>query len=102
MVRSVVEIDRAAEGTFAVVVVDLPGVAARKHHERAVVRGHVVEQDPHGEDALVGVRVEGPILVPLDCSPVARGFQVDLSTGTKPDVLADQRLQDLHDARMGR
>lgn len=49
-----------------VVIEDRPAVGARYDHERAVVVGRVVEHDADGEHVVVRVRIERPVLVPLD------------------------------------
>ena len=95
-------VDGPAEGPLAVVIVDRPSVRARQHHERAVLRIHRIEQDAHRQHALVGVRVEGPILMPLHRRTVAGGLDVDLAPGAQPNVVADQGLERRHQPRIRR
>ena len=94
------DVDGAAEGAAAVVVVDAPLVRTGQHQQRAVVRVHVVQQDADGKHALIGVRIERPVLVPLHRGAVAARLHVHLAAGAQADVGADQRLQSGHDAGM--
>ena len=94
------DVDGAAEGAAAVVVVDAPLVRTGQHQQGAVVRVHVVQQDAHGEHVLIGVRIERPVLVPLHRGAVAARLHVHLAAGAQADVGADQRLEGSHDAGM--
>ena len=49
-----------------VVIVRGAAMAARYHQQRAVVARAVVEHHAHREEIVVGVRIEGPVLMPLD------------------------------------
>ena len=48
----------------------------REHHERPVLYGHIVYQNTHREHIVIGVWVEGEILMPFDGCTVPRGFHV--------------------------
>src|SRR6266436_6668104 len=66
LVRSM-SVHRAAEPSVrAMMVVDRPLVAARHDHHRTVLHVDIVDHDADRGEILVGVRVERPILVPLD------------------------------------
>src|SRR5579871_3730121 len=79
------DVDRAAEACVrAVMVVGRPQMAAGKHHHRSVVRVAAVEHDADRGQIVVGVRVEGPVLVPFDGRPIAGRFHIELA-GVKPD-----------------
>ena len=67
--RIALDIDPAAERPVRVVIVDRSQVAPGKHHHRAVPLVHVVEEDADREHVVVRVRVESPVLVPLDGAP---------------------------------
>src|SRR6185503_11372401 len=60
----------------------------------------VVEVEPDRQEIVVRVRVEGPVLVPLDRRAVPGGFHVELA-GLVADARggADQRGEDLRDLR---
>ena len=78
-----------------VVVVNLALVRAGHDQQRAVLLVAVVEQDAGGEQVVVGVGVEGPVLVPLDGRAVLRLLHVELVV-LQPHVGADQSGDDLH------
>ena len=99
--RGAREIDAAAERPVRiVVVVDRPAVAPGEHHHRAVPLVHVVEEDADREHVVIGVRVEGPVLVPLDGRAVARRLEVHLAARPHPDVAADEGLESGHHRRV--
>ena len=71
----------AAEAAVGAVVVEgRAAVAARQHHQRTVLLGGIVEQHAHGEQVVVGVRIEGPVLVPLHRRAVLGRLQVELAS----------------------
>ena len=92
-------IDGAAEIAVAVMVEDLALVAARNAEQRAVLNGAIVHHHAHGAEVVIGVRVEGPVLVPLDGGTVAGGLHVELG-GVEADGRAHQLLQDAQHLRM--
>ena len=92
LARDAVRIDRAGEHPAVVMVVDRPEVRARHDHHRPVVGNEVVEQDAHGQHIVVGVGVEGPVLMPLDRSAIRGGLQVELG-GVHPHRRPQQRCQ---------
>ena len=84
----------AAEAAVGVVIVGRAVVAARDHHQRAVVHVAIVEIDAGRQHVVVGMGIEGPVLVPFDRRAVAGGFHVELAA-----VLADRRPQELRQDR---
>jgi hypothetical protein len=81
------------------VVVDRAPVAAGDAEQRSVLERAVVHHHADGREVVVGVRVEGPVLVPLDRRPVARGLDVELG-GVEADGGVDQLLQDREHVRV--
>ena len=92
-------IDGAAEAAAGVVVPDGTAVAARHHEQRPVVERAVVEHDPDRQQVVVGVRVERPVLMPLDRRAVARRLEVDLGA-VQPDPRAEQPLEQGDESRV--
>ena len=62
-------VDRPAERAVRMVLVDGALVAARHAEQRAVLDGAVVHHHADGGEIVIGVRVEGPVLVPLHGAP---------------------------------
>ena len=93
-------VHRAAEIAVGVMVEHRAGMRARHHHQRAVLLRRVVQQHADCEHVVVGVRVEGPVLVPFDGRAVARGFQVDLRP-VQPDPVRSQKLPQRGDQARG-
>src|SRR6516225_2786420 len=92
-------IDRAAEPAVrAVMVVYRALMAARNHHHRTVPDLAIVEHDAHGSEIVVGVRIKGPVLMPLDRSPVPSRLHVELA-GIEAHR-APEMLQCLDNSRM--
>ena len=59
--------------------VDRPAVTARQHRHRAVLGGGVVQQQAHREHVVVGVRIEGGVLVHLDRRADVAALEVQLA-----------------------
>ena len=53
-------------------IVDPALMAARDHHHRTVLDVAIVEHDADRREIVVGVRIEGPVLVPFDRRAVPR------------------------------
>ncbi len=87
--RAVVRIDRAAEIPVGVMVVGRALVAARHDHQGAVLGPAIVEHDADRQHVVVGVRVERPVLVPLDRRAVFRRLDVELRA-IQPHAGAEQ------------
>lgn len=60
------QVDGATKDAPLVVVVNGSPVASRDNQQRAAVHIHVVDENADGDDVVVGVRMERPILMPLD------------------------------------
>ena len=89
----------AAEHAVAVVVVDRPLVAAGHAQQRAVLDLAIVHHHADGAQIVVGVRIERPVLVPLDRGTVAGGLHVQLRR-VEADRRAHQLLQHRQDVRV--
>src|SRR5215467_3304767 len=73
-------VDRAAESPVApVMVVDGALMAAGYHHHRSVLAVTIVEHDADGGEVVIGVRVERPVLVPLDRCTIPGRLHVELA-----------------------
>ena len=92
-------IDGAAETPVGVMVPDGAGMALRHDEERPVLEGAVVEHDADGEQVVVGVGIERPVLMPLDRRAVARRLHVELRA-VEPDAGADELLDDADEPRV--
>jgi hypothetical protein len=77
----------------AVVVEGGAAVAARQHHHRTVLVGGIVEQHAHGQQVVVGVRIEGPVLVPFDRRADLGGLEVELRAVQPHTAGAEQGAQ---------
>ena len=73
-------------------------MAARQHQHRTVFERAIVEHDPDRRQVVIGMRIEGPILVPFDRRAVAGRLHVELA-GVEPHR-APQILQRCNDLRM--
>src|SRR5262249_52524855 len=73
--------------------------AAWQDHQWAVLRRHIVEHDADGQQIVVGVRIEGPVLVPLDGGAIAGRLHVELAA-MQAQVRADELLDGLDHARV--
>jgi hypothetical protein len=58
-------------------------MAAGYHEHRPVLHIDIVEHDADRRETVVGVRVEGPILVPFDRRAIPGRFHVELA-GIEP------------------
>ena len=75
----IVRIDGAAEHAVLVVVAeDRPLVRARDDLQRTVGKVHILQHQAAGEDVVVGVGIEGPVLMPLHRGASAGGLGVEL------------------------
>jgi len=92
-------VERTAEIAVGVVVVHRSLVRAWQDHQRPVGLVAVVEQDAGGEDVVVRVGVESPVLVPFDRRAVAGGLHVHLGA-IDPNVRPDQLRDDIRDIRI--
>ena len=71
---------------------------AGDHQQGTVFHGAILDHDADLEDIVVGVGIEGPILVPLDRLAAARRLDVELGVvhaQIRPDELGDK----VHDLR---
>ena len=68
----------AEEAVGTVMVEGGAAVTARQHHQRPILFGGIVEQHADSQQVVVGVRVEGPVLVPFHRGADLRRFQVEL------------------------
>ena len=84
-------VDAAAERAVAVMVEHGAPVRARHGHHRAVVFAHIVQIDAERQARVVGMGVEGPVLVPFHRRAETRGLHVELAV-VDADVGAEQRL----------
>jgi hypothetical protein len=89
----------AAEPALRVVVEDRAAVRAGDDQQRAVLLLHVVHHHADGGQVVVGVRVEGPVLVPLHRRPEAGRLHVELRR-VEADVRPPKVLQHGHDLRV--
>jgi hypothetical protein len=88
----------AAEAASRMMIEGRAVVAARHDHQRAVVEVAVVEIDAGRQDVVIGMGIEGPVLMPFDGRAVARRLHVELAA-----MLADRRPEQLRqDRRDGR
>ena len=71
-------VDRPDEPAGCVMVQYRAAMAARHDHEAAIVEAHVVDHDANREDVIVGMRVESPVLVPLNGAAATRWLHVHL------------------------
>ena len=76
-------------------------MTAGQHGHRTVVGGRVVQQQSDGEHVVVGVRIEGRILVDLDGGADATALEVQLAV-MKADRWAEQLGDDVEDRRLER
>jgi hypothetical protein len=74
-------------------------VAPGDDEERTVVERHVVEHHADREDVVVGVRIERPVLVPLDRGAVSRRLHVELRA-LEAEIRTDQRGQHVDHLRL--
>ena len=89
-------IDRAAKPPISpMMVIDRPFVAARHDKHRPVLAIDIVEHDANGREIVIGVRIEGPTLVPFDRRAISGRFHVELA-GIEPHRVP-QLLQDRDD-----
>lgn len=61
----------------------------RKNLKRSVLQAHVVKYDADGEDVVIGVRIEGEILMPFHFGAIAGLLHVQLGR-MHADIRADQ------------
>lgn len=90
--------DGAGEAFVLPERVDRPSVRARNRHQRAVIRRHLVQKDQAGDHVVIGVRIEGEILMPAHLGARAREFAIDLGV-MQPQIRADQIRQHLDHRR---
>ena len=79
-----------------VVVVGRTLVRTGYDQQCAVRLVHFVDADAHGQDVVVGMGVEGPILVPFHRAAVVGGLHVQL-VAIGPNTVADQLRHDVED-----
>jgi hypothetical protein len=79
------------------VVEDAAFVGTRHNHQATVGFGHVVETDADGENVVVGVREERPVLMPLDGTAVCTRFHVQF-VAYSADVRPDQLCENIQNA----
>ena len=53
------------------VIEDLAAMRARNDQERTILLTAVIEQNADGKNVVIGVRIEGPVLVPFYGSTVS-------------------------------
>ena len=71
-------IDQAGEAAvFAVMTPDLAVMGARRDQHRPVGEVAIVEQHADGKHVVIGVRIERPVLMPLDRRAVLRRLHVE-------------------------
>ena len=63
--RCSLDIDRAHEDAVLVVIQNGPAVRAGQHEEAAVLERAVVQGEARCQQVIVGMRIEGKILMPL-------------------------------------
>ena len=90
-----VGVDQAGEAAVLAVMVPtspvcVPGVTSIGPLDRSVV----VEQHADGEDVVIGVRVERPVLVPFHRRAIMRRLHVELGA-VQPEARADQLVEDV-------
>ena len=90
----VVGVDRSSEHAVHRVVQHRAAMRARDHHQRAVLFVHVLKHQPEGEQVVVGVRIERPVLVPLDGAAAAGTLGVQLG-GEQRRVRAEKIAENL-------
>ena len=92
--------DRGGDGAGEAIVlperVDRPPMRARYRHQWAVLWRYLVQEDQAGNHVVIGVRIEGEILVPADRGLGARELAVDFAV-MQAKIRADQILQHGHE-----
>ena len=74
-----VGIDQAGEvAVVAVMVPHLAGMRTRRHQHRPVLKIAIVEQHADREHIVIGVRIECPVLMPLDRRTILCRLHVQL------------------------
>src|SRR4051795_6857590 len=79
-------IDSARKDAAVKVAEDRPLVRAGDHHERFAARIDVLQDHADGQEVVVSVRIERPVLVPLDRGSATGSLNVELA-GLQPDHL---------------
>ncbi len=75
-------------------VENLTPVSARKHHQRPVVGSDIIEHDADRQHIVIGVRIEGPVLMPFDRRAAAGGLGVEFG-GLQQHAVTKQLAQDV-------
>ena len=63
-------------------------MASRDNHQTTIDQHHVIHADAHGQQVVVGLRIEGPILVPFHRASALWRFHVQLAAvgaNARPD-----------------
>ena len=89
--------NRSAEIAVGMVIEDLAAMRAGNHEQRAILLAAVIEQDADGQDVVIGVGIEGPVLMPFDGSAEARRLHVELGA-VQADVGTEQAGEHCRDA----
>ena len=89
-------LDRPDEDSILVVAERGAPVRAGHDHQAAVLEQHVIEGDADSQDIVVGVRVEGPVLVPAHRAAELRRLQVELGP-LEPDPGERQAVRTYRD-----
>ena len=79
---------------LVVVIQHRPFMRTGNDHERAILYRHLVDADADGQQIIVGVGIEGPILVPFHRAAKGRIFEVEL-VAIGAQVGADQLADNL-------
>ena len=85
----VVFCDGAREIPVLMVVVDPALVGAWDNQETSVLLGHFVYRYSNGQEVVIGMGIEGPVLMPLHWTAKFRQFHVEFVTVT-PQIRTDQ------------
>src|SRR5688500_16448347 len=96
----VVRIDGTAKHAALVVVIEYGTlVRAENDLKRAIGEIDILQHEATSEDAVIGVGIEGPVLMPLDGGAAARSLGVELR-GLQQHIRAEQLPQHLRDPRV--
>ncbi len=88
---------RADEDAVLVMVIEGTFMRARNNQQRSVFKPHIIKGDADGQQVVVGVGVEGPVLVPFDRAAELGRFHIQL-VAVSPYAGADQLLDNVQDA----